>query len=69
MFGILAAIYFSVMMNTVPFPPPRMERLPVLYDPVPDLTLPTIGLIVLIVSLAPGIFLDIKRAPTEARCA
>ena len=58
MFGILAAIYFSVMMNTEPFPPPRMERLPVLYDPVPDLTLPTIGLIVLILSLAPGIFLD-----------
>ena len=58
MFGILVAIYFSVMMNTEPFPPPRMERFPVLYQSYPDLTLPLIGLAVIVVSLVPGIFLD-----------
>ena len=58
MFGILVAIYFSVMMNTEPFPPPRMERFPVLYQSYPDLTLPLIGLAVIVASLVPGIFLD-----------
>ena len=58
MFGILVAIYFSVMMNTEPFPPPRMERFPVLYQSYPDHTLPLIGLAVIVASLVPGIFLD-----------
>ena len=58
MFGILIAIYFTVAMNTQPFPPPRADRLPVIYDPVPDLTLPLIGLVLLLLSLVPGILLD-----------
>ena len=70
MFGILIALYFSVMMNTSPFPPPRTDRLPVIYYSEPDLTLPVIGLIVLIVSLAPGIFLDVsarRRKPVAVK--
>ena len=47
MFGILIAIYVTVAMNTDPFPPPQVNRLPVIYDAVPDLTLPVIGLIIL----------------------
>ena len=58
MFGILAAVYFSVSMNLSPFPPPVVDRFPVIYDPVPDLTIPTINLVVLLVSLVPGIWLD-----------
>jgi cytochrome c oxidase subunit III len=58
MFGILIAIYFTVAMNISPCPPPRVDRLPVLYDPVPDLTLPIIGFVVLLLSLIPGIMLD-----------
>lgn len=58
MFGILVTIYFSVMMQTDPFPPPRIERLPVLYQSYPDLTLPVIGLIVILISLVPAILLD-----------
>ena len=58
MFGILIAIYFSVMMNTEPFPPPRVERMPVLYESYPDLTLPLIGLAVILASLIPAIMLD-----------
>ena len=60
MFGILVAIYVTVLMNTEPFPPPRVNQLPVLYDPVPDLTLPIIGLLVLVASLVPGIWLDVS---------
>ena len=69
MFGILAAIYFSVMMNTVPFPPPRVDHLPVLYDPVPDLFLPTINLAIMLVSLIPCIWLDISARRRNARSA
>jgi heme/copper-type cytochrome/quinol oxidase subunit 3 len=60
MFGILVAIYVTVAMNTDPFPPVRGDRLPAIHDSVPDLLLPTIGLIVLIVSLAPAIWLDLS---------
>jgi heme/copper-type cytochrome/quinol oxidase subunit 3 len=67
MFGILIALYFSVMMNTSPFPPPRADHLPVIYNSEPDLTLPVAGLIVLIVSLAPGIFLDISARRRKPR--
>jgi cytochrome c oxidase subunit III len=67
MFGVLIAIYFTVAMNVEPFPPPRVDRLPTLYDPVPDLFLPLIGLIVLLVSLAPGIWLDLSARRRDVR--
>ena len=59
MFGILIAAYFYVRMDTSPFPPPRVDRFPILYDTRPDLLIPTINLIVLLVSLVPGIWLDL----------
>lgn len=67
MFGILAAIHFTVLMNTSPFPPPRVDRLPVIYNPVPDLTLPVIGLVVLLVSLGPCIWLDLGARKRNAK--
>jgi cytochrome c oxidase subunit III len=66
MFGILIALYFSVMTNTAPFPPPRVDRLPVLYNSEPDLVLPVTGLIVLLVSLIPGIWLDVSARQRKA---
>ena len=66
MFGILIAIYFTVAMNIRPFPPPRVDRLPVLYDAVPDITLPIIGLVVLLVSLIPGVMLDLAARRRDA---
>ncbi len=69
MFGILATIYFSVMMNTEPFPPPRVDHLPVLYDPVPDLFLPTVGLAILLISLIPCIWLDLSARRRQSRSA
>ena len=59
LFGILVAVYFSVWMNLSPFPPPKIDGARAIYDPVPDLMIPTIGLIVLLVSLIPGILLDL----------
>ena len=67
MFAILIAIYVTVAMNTDPFPPIRSDRLPVLRDPVPDLFLPTIGLIVLLVSLIPAIWLDISARRRDVK--
>ena len=72
MFGVLLAIYFSVMMNTSPFPPPQVERFPVLYDSSPDLTLPVIGLVVILISLIPDIWLDRsarRRLPGQIKVA
>jgi cytochrome c oxidase subunit III len=59
LFGILVSVYFSVWMNLSPFPPPKVEGARTIYDPVPDLLIPTINLIVLLVSLIPGILLDL----------
>jgi len=68
MFVILVSVYFSVWMNLDPFPPPMVDRLPVIYNPVPDLTLPTINLILLLVSLVPAILLDLSaRKKDEAK--
>jgi cytochrome c oxidase subunit 3 len=67
MFGILIAIYFSVMMQTEPFPPPRVERLPVLYESFPNLTLPIVGLIVIVTSLVPSIMLDRSARNKQVR--
>lgn len=58
MFGILIAAYFSTAMNLSPFPPPRANRMPVLYNSEPDLLIPTINLLVLLISLIPAIMLD-----------
>jgi cytochrome c oxidase subunit III len=67
MFGILIAIYVTVAMNTDPFPPVRSDRFPVLHDSAPDLTIPIVGLIVLVVSLIPGIWLDLSARRHNVR--
>ena len=59
-FGCLVAVYFTVWMTLSPFPPPRVDRFPILYDSAPDLTIPTITLVVLLLSLIPEIWLDIS---------
>src|SRR5689334_2823104 len=67
MFGILVAIYVTVAMNTDPFPPIRSDQIPTLRDTSPDLFLPIIGLIVLVLSLAPGIWLDLSARRRDAK--
>jgi cytochrome c oxidase subunit III len=58
MFGILAASYFYVRMNFQEWPPPHVNRLPVLYDTNPDLLWGTINSALLLLSCIPVFFLD-----------
>ena len=68
LFGVLVAVYFSVWTNLSPFPPPKTDGPSVIYDPVPDLTIPVINLLVLLASLIPGIWLDqAARAKDEKK--
>src|SRR5256885_8645326 len=53
MFGILVASYFYIRKNFLTWPPPRVDRFPILYDTRPDLLLPTINLLLLAVSCIP----------------
>lgn len=66
-FGVLLAAYFTVWMMLSPFPPPRVDQLPIIYNPVPDLTIPTINLIVLLLSLIPGVWLDLKARKKDEK--
>ncbi|CAN5658546.1 cytochrome c oxidase subunit 3 [soil metagenome] len=59
-FGCLIAAYFSIWTMLSPFPPPRVDRFPIISNPVPDLTIPPINLVVLLVSLIPDILLDLN---------
>lgn len=59
MFGVMIAVYFTTVMNIRPFPPPRVDRFPVLLHSEPALTIPMIGLALTLLSLVPGIMLDL----------
>jgi heme/copper-type cytochrome/quinol oxidase subunit 3 len=66
-FGILVAMYFSVRMSISAWLPPRTTPgLPVLHNPLPDVVFPTIVLTVFLVSLAPGIYLDLAARKRDA---
>jgi len=58
MFAILAASYFYVRMNFQEWPPPRVNRLPVLYDTNPNLCWATVNTALLLFSCIPVILLD-----------
>jgi cytochrome c oxidase subunit I+III len=66
-FGILVSIYFAVAMNLSPFPPPRADQLPFMDDSLPDLFLPTVTLIVLLLSVIPAVWLDISARRMDER--
>lgn len=66
-FGCLIAVYFSVWTMLSPFPPPKVDTFPVIYNPVPDLTIPTINLVVLLASLIPGIWLDLSARKRDEK--
>lgn len=58
MFAILAASYFYVRMNFQEWPPPRVNRLPILYDTNPNLFWGTMNTVLLLVSCVPVVLLD-----------
>jgi cytochrome c oxidase subunit III len=67
MFGIMIAVFVTTVMNIRPFPPPRVDRFPVLLNSEPDLTLPMIGLVLLVLSLIPGIMLDLAARRRDVK--
>ena len=58
MFGILVATYFYIRQNFGDWPPPRVDRYPILYHPVPDLTVASINLGLLLLSCIPMALVD-----------
>jgi cytochrome c oxidase subunit III len=58
MFGILAASYLYIRMNFQEWPPPRVNRLPVLYDTNPTLFWGTVNTALLLISCYPVVALD-----------
>ena len=65
MFGVLAASYLYVRRNFDVWPPPRVERDPVLYDADPSLLVPTLALLVLVALAWPMRRTDVAAANKE----
>jgi heme/copper-type cytochrome/quinol oxidase subunit 3 len=57
MFGILVAAYFYISQNFNLWPPPRSES-PILHNSNPSLLIPTINLVLLVLSCAPMYLVD-----------
>ncbi|HEY0544467.1 MAG TPA: cytochrome c oxidase subunit 3 [Pyrinomonadaceae bacterium] len=58
MFGILVATYFYLRQNFQLWPPPRVYASPYQVNPLPDLFVPTINLILIVISCVPMILAD-----------
>lgn len=58
MFALLIAAYFYVRPNFTAWPPPYVNGPQALFDPVPALGLPTMNLVLLLLTLAPMIAAD-----------
>jgi heme/copper-type cytochrome/quinol oxidase subunit 3 len=58
MFALLVAGYFYVRPNFLEWPPPRVSGPEALFDPVPALRLPTMNLLLLLLTLVPMIAAD-----------
>ena len=74
MFALLVAGYFYMRPNFTSWPPPQVNQPIAHFDPVPALGVPTVNLILLIVTLAPMIWADWaclkhKRRTTEIALA
>src|SRR5918911_3558401 len=58
MLGVLVASYFYLRQNFVLWPPPHSRMSPFLLDPVPPLLIPTINLLVILISCVPMLMVD-----------
>ena len=67
MFGLVVAAYFYLRQNFVTWPPPHSDSPPYLFEPVPRLTLPTINLIVIILSVLPMAWADVAARRLDRR--
>jgi heme/copper-type cytochrome/quinol oxidase subunit 3 len=67
MFGLVVAAYFYFRQNFITWPPPHSDSPPYLFEPVPRLTLPTINLIVIILSVLPMAWADAAARRLDRR--
>jgi cytochrome c oxidase subunit III len=58
MFALLVASYFYVRLNFSHWPPPRVDRFPILYNPLPDLPMATANVIILLLLCVPALIAD-----------
>jgi heme/copper-type cytochrome/quinol oxidase subunit 3 len=58
MFMIVITSYFYFRRNFAQWPPPKIDQIPVLYHPVPKLLLPTIDLLLLLISIVPMVIAE-----------
>lgn len=67
MFGLVVAAYFYFRQNFITWPPPHSDSPPYLLEPVPRLMLPTINLVVIILSVLPMAWADAAARRLDRR--
>ena len=67
MFGLVVAAYFYFRQNFITWPPPHTDSPPYLFEPVPRLLLPTINLVVIILSVLPMAWADAAARRLDRR--
>jgi heme/copper-type cytochrome/quinol oxidase subunit 3 len=67
MFGLTVAAYFYFRQNFTSWPPPHSDSPPYLLDPEPSLLLPTINLVVLLLSVGPAVWADLAARRLDRR--
>jgi heme/copper-type cytochrome/quinol oxidase subunit 3 len=67
MFGLVVAAYFYFRQNFITWPPPHADSPPYLFEPVPSLMLPTINLVVIILSVLPMAWADAAARRLDRR--
>lgn len=67
MFGLVVAAYFYFRQNFDVWPPPHSDSPPYLFEPVPSLLLPTVNLVVIILSVLPMAWADAAARRLDRR--
>src|SRR4051812_34297838 len=68
MFALLIAVYFYLrVVDFGQWPPPRVDRTPILYHPVPRLGLSTLNMAVILLSFVPMFWVDRACLKRKAR--
>src|SRR5947209_7395619 len=64
---LLIVSYFYLRRNFTDWPPPQPNSVPAIYNPVPDLPIPTIELILILASCLPMYWTDMAARRNDAR--
>jgi heme/copper-type cytochrome/quinol oxidase subunit 3 len=67
MFGLIVAAYFYFRQNFYGWPPPYTDSPPYLFEPVPRLLVPTVNLVLMLVSILPMAWTDLAARRLDRR--